>query len=97
MEPPKNLFFRLKAVGKDSLGSTVRYEGLDGDTVEIREPEDAKTAEPPKDAYTVDEAVEYLGFGKFQVMLSLLTGLAWVGQENFDYITEKFDLSDKAA
>uniref|UniRef100_A0A914EPS9 Major facilitator superfamily (MFS) profile domain-containing protein n=1 Tax=Acrobeloides nanus TaxID=290746 RepID=A0A914EPS9_9BILA len=70
--------YTLKAVGKEGLGSTVRYEGLDGDTVEIREPEDAQTSEPPKDSYTVDEAVEYLGFGRFQVMLSLLTGLAWM-------------------
>lgn len=52
--------------------------------LEIREPEDAIHAAeeggPPKqsDSFTVDEAVEYLGFGKFQWTLSLLTGLAWM-------------------
>jgi hypothetical protein len=30
------------------------------------------------DTFTIDEAVEMLGFGMFQVKLSLLTGLAWV-------------------
>jgi hypothetical protein len=28
--------------------------------------------------FTVDQAVDKLGFGKFQIKLSLLTGLAWV-------------------
>lgn len=28
--------------------------------------------------FTVDEAIDTLGFGKFQIMLSLLTGFAWV-------------------
>lgn len=51
--------------------------------LEIREPEDA--AQPADDGppvqsnvYTVDEAVEYLGFGRFQLTLSFLTGLAWM-------------------
>lgn len=30
------------------------------------------------DTYTVDQAVDALGFGRFQVKLSILTGLAWV-------------------
>uniref|UniRef100_A0A914E8D4 Major facilitator superfamily (MFS) profile domain-containing protein n=1 Tax=Acrobeloides nanus TaxID=290746 RepID=A0A914E8D4_9BILA len=28
--------------------------------------------------FTIDEAIEALGFGKFQIMLSLLTGFAWM-------------------
>jgi hypothetical protein len=51
--------------------------------LEIREPEDAIHSEeggPPKhsDSFTVDEAVEYLGFGRFQLTLSFLVGLAWM-------------------
>jgi hypothetical protein len=30
------------------------------------------------DVFTVDDAVEYLGFGRFQLLLALLTGLAWM-------------------
>lgn len=30
------------------------------------------------ETFTVDQAVNALGFGKFQLKLSLLTGLAWV-------------------
>ena len=30
------------------------------------------------ETFTVDKAVEQLGFGKFQFLLSLLCGLAWV-------------------
>lgn len=52
--------------------------------LEIREPEDAVHSAdeggPPKhgDSFTVDEAVEYLGFGRFQFTLSFLVGLAWM-------------------
>ena len=28
--------------------------------------------------FTIDQAVEKMGFGRFQIKLSLLTGLAWV-------------------
>lgn len=58
----------------------MRYEGLDGDMLEIKEPEDAKEAEVPAstDSFTIDEAVEFLGFGRFQLTLSFLTGLAWM-------------------
>lgn len=51
--------------------------------LEVREPEDAVHAEgdqPPiqPDSFTVDEVVEYLGFGRFQLTLSFLVGLAWM-------------------
>jgi MFS family permease len=52
--------------------------------LEIKEPEDAQHHAPDgsvpgqADSFTVDEAVEYLGFGKFQLTLSFLTGLAWM-------------------
>lgn len=71
--------FRLKPGAHD--GGSVRYEGLEGDTVQIKEPEDAirtATDASGRDSFTVDDAVEYLGFGKFQAKLSILTGLAWV-------------------
>lgn len=52
--------------------------------LQIREPEDAvhvaDEGGTPKhsDSFTVDEAVEYLGFGRFQLTLSFLVGLAWM-------------------
>jgi hypothetical protein len=49
--------------------------------VRIDEPEDAATRPASTgvpDVFTVDDAVEYLGFGRFQLLLALLTGLAWV-------------------
>lgn len=56
---------------------------MDGDTLKIKEPDDGKSIKQlnmnsTEDTFTVDEAVEYFGFGKFQVILSFLTGLAWV-------------------
>ncbi|KHN77735.1 Putative transporter [Toxocara canis] len=60
---------------------SVKYEGLDGETVHIGEPEDALQPPSPDKkptSFTVDEAVELLGFGKFQIKLSILTGLAWM-------------------
>ena len=33
---------------------------------------------PPIETFTIDEAVEKMGFGRFQMRLSMLTGLAWV-------------------
>jgi hypothetical protein len=32
----------------------------------------------PKETYTVAQAVDAFGFGKFQVKLSLFTGLCWM-------------------
>ena len=70
--------FRLKTSSKEGGGS-VRYEGLEGDTVKITgQSSDANESAPNSDSFTVDDAVEYLGFGSFQIKLSLLTGLAWV-------------------
>ena len=31
-----------------------------------------------KDTFTIDDAVEKIGFGRFQIKLSLLTGIAWM-------------------
>lgn len=33
---------------------------------------------PFTETYTVDDALEAIGFGKFQWKISLLTGLSWV-------------------
>ncbi|KAI6240195.1 Synaptic vesicle 2-related protein [Aphelenchoides fujianensis] len=81
-----NLTDTLRTGGDDSR-ATVRYEGLDGDMLEIKEPDDANrppdeegqgTSAPPGDSFTVDEAVEFLGFGKVPVDPLFLTGLAWM-------------------
>ncbi|KAI1722709.1 sugar transporter domain-containing protein [Ditylenchus destructor] len=78
----KKLIQQLKSGGASS-DDTVRYEGIDGhngDKVQIREPDDAKhsISSSGSDTFTVDDAVEYLGFGKFQLILSFFTGLAWM-------------------
>ncbi|VDL72370.1 unnamed protein product [Nippostrongylus brasiliensis] len=61
---------------------TIRYFGLD-DRTELGEPADqvasADQSSPREDGtFTVGDAVEALGFGRFQVKLSLLTGIAWM-------------------
>ncbi|ETN79367.1 hypothetical protein NECAME_09865 [Necator americanus] len=60
---------------------SVRYYGLD-DRAELGEPADQRTAQEASakedNTFTVDDAVEALGFGRFQVKLSLLTGIAWM-------------------
>ena len=85
--------FRLKTGGTED-GGTVRYEGLEGDVEIINSTgapgEAGKETAPNSDSFTVDDAVEYLGFGKFQLKLSLLTGLAWVSL--FYYRTERIIL-----
>ncbi len=43
----------------------------------------AKDGLPPG-ALTIDDAVERLGFGKFQVLLSLFTGLGWVSPPHLE-------------
>ncbi|VDM49311.1 unnamed protein product [Toxocara canis] len=70
----------LKQLKPSHHEGSVKYEGLDGETVHIGEPEDALQPPSPDKkptSFTVDEAVELLGFGKFQIKLSILTGLAW--------------------
>ncbi|CAJ0941601.1 unnamed protein product, partial [Mesorhabditis belari] len=60
---------------------SVRYESMDNDRAELGQPEDARQREASDEGvkqYTVDDAVEHLGFGKFQLKLSILTGIAWM-------------------
>lgn len=37
------------------------------------------TSTPQSNTFTVDDALEFIGFGKFQWKISLLTGLSWIG------------------
>ncbi|KAK0417939.1 hypothetical protein QR680_013289 [Steinernema hermaphroditum] len=57
--------------------SAIRYEGLEDEKVEI-EAEHRVEEAPSEQTFTVDDCVEYLGFGRFQVKLSILTGIAWM-------------------
>uniref|UniRef100_A0A1I7XJF5 MFS domain-containing protein n=1 Tax=Heterorhabditis bacteriophora TaxID=37862 RepID=A0A1I7XJF5_HETBA len=69
----KSLIKELRHVREDS---SVRYSGLE-DRAELGEPED-QSSPAPSGRFTVDDAVEALGFGRFQIKLSILTGLAWM-------------------
>ncbi|CAK5006901.1 unnamed protein product [Meloidogyne enterolobii] len=88
-----NIIDQLKESKSSSSHSTtsVHYEGLDGsnsqggDTsnvnVNIERQNNQKqevTTNGVPDVYTVDDAVEFLGFGRFQILLAFLTGLAWM-------------------
>lgn len=58
-----------------SLSSQMAPAADPGDELEMT----ASTASvAPDDTFTVDMAVDRIGFGKFQVRLSLLTGLCWM-------------------
>lgn len=41
----------------------------------------------PLDTFMVEDAVEAIGFGTFQLKLSILTGLSWVRPASFDSLT----------
>uniref|UniRef100_A0A914VPD8 Major facilitator superfamily (MFS) profile domain-containing protein n=1 Tax=Plectus sambesii TaxID=2011161 RepID=A0A914VPD8_9BILA len=75
----KNLLTTLKKK-EEKEGSSVRYEGLDEDRDEGRTDFGSIGEGVDRDVagFTVDQAVDRLGFGKFQVKLSLLTGFAWM-------------------
>nr|CAR63523.1 putative synaptic vesicle 2-related protein [Angiostrongylus cantonensis] len=73
----QTLINELRAVREDP---SVSYFGLD-DRTELGEPADqcwSDDATRKADTFTVDDAVEALGFGRFQVKLSILTGIAWM-------------------
>ena len=88
--------FRLRHIGEDFI---VRYSDLDDRNV-LGEPEDQRnhdegylsiSLEVIKAMYvdktfTVEDAVEHLGFGRFQLKLSLLTGCAWVRDSGFYHL-----------
>ena len=38
----------------------------------------------PTDGYTIGEAIEHIGFGRFQAKLSLICGFAWVRDREQD-------------
>ncbi|XP_022913065.1 synaptic vesicle 2-related protein [Onthophagus taurus] len=65
---------------QDIEGSSTdaRNEIPDPDTVITQEIEMASMSVVPDDTYTVTQAVNALGFGWFQVKLSLWTGLCWM-------------------
>ncbi|EGT56656.1 hypothetical protein CAEBREN_14991 [Caenorhabditis brenneri] len=69
----KQLIKEIRHVGDDFA---VRYSNLD-DRNELGEPTDQRSPDQEK-TFTVDEAVEALGFGRFQLKLSILTGMAWM-------------------
>uniref|UniRef100_A0A1I7YXW7 MFS domain-containing protein n=1 Tax=Steinernema glaseri TaxID=37863 RepID=A0A1I7YXW7_9BILA len=75
------MFCRLKhssaGSGSHHGDSTIRYEGLQDEKVEI-ETERRVEAPESEQTFTVDDCVEYLGFGRFQLKLSILTGIAWM-------------------
>ncbi|CAB3402973.1 unnamed protein product [Caenorhabditis bovis] len=71
---PKTLIKEIRHVGDDW---TVRYSDLDDRRV-LGEPSDQTNSYEEEKTFTVDDAVEALGFGKFQIKLSILTGLAWM-------------------
>ncbi|CAH3960832.1 unnamed protein product [Pieris brassicae] len=64
------------------------YQDLDENAKELRQPvvpmpppqeiEMASVSVVPDDTFTVTQAVNALGFGWFQVKLSLFTGLCWM-------------------
>ncbi len=69
-----------------SYSSTADFKTVSEDTIEIggrrgtqndQETSTDQVAESVK-YYTVDQAVEKIGFGLFQFKLSMLTGLAWM-------------------
>ncbi|XP_043233664.1 synaptic vesicle 2-related protein-like isoform X1 [Amphibalanus amphitrite] len=63
------------SVAPGSLLSQVRGVRDPGDELEMT----ASTAGVvPDDTFTVDQAVNAIGFGRFQVRLSLITGLCWM-------------------
>ncbi|CAJ0581196.1 unnamed protein product, partial [Mesorhabditis spiculigera] len=74
----KQIINELRHVTTDE--PSVRYAAMENDRAELGEPEDARrhSADDGRKTYTVDDAVEHLGFGKFQLKLSVLTGIAWM-------------------
>uniref|UniRef100_A0A0K0DVX3 MFS domain-containing protein n=1 Tax=Strongyloides stercoralis TaxID=6248 RepID=A0A0K0DVX3_STRER len=73
----KNIIKQLKSANEDG---SVKYEGFDKENgeVEIKTGDGGDKKTPDGNSFTVDDAIEFLGFGKFQVKISLLTGLAWM-------------------
>nr|CAD7423187.1 unnamed protein product [Timema monikensis] len=78
----------LSAVNRTARGrNTSNYEDLDKITSNVDENYESHFGEEiemtsvsvvPDDTYTVAQAVNAFGFGKFQVKLSLFTGLCWM-------------------
>ena len=59
-------------------GSSNGFGGLDnGDLMNIQLTA-ATSGVVPDDTFTVSQAVNALGFGRFQIILSFLTGLCWM-------------------
>ncbi|KAL8559888.1 hypothetical protein ACOMHN_016934 [Nucella lapillus] len=50
------------------------YEGVD----EILSPEHNTDNKNAEGTFTIEQAIDQIGFGQFQVKLSILTGIAWV-------------------
>jgi hypothetical protein len=64
--------------GSTSQTAVTRSEPADGDNELPQDIEMASVSVVPDDTFTVTQAVNALGFGWFQVKLSLWTGLCWM-------------------
>ncbi|GAB1602604.1 synaptic vesicle 2-related protein-like, partial [Argonauta hians] len=73
----------ISRLSKSAKGNN--YEDLDGqmetnpvpETPSNEDKEEFKT-QYPEETYTLQEAIDRIGFGKFQIKLSILTGFAWM-------------------
>lgn len=56
-----------------------QYMGMEDDgtiSQTVAPPEPGR--EPPEETFTIQQAIDNIGFGRFQVKLSILTGVAWM-------------------
>ena len=77
-------YLRSEEIAK--LTDTEDAEGMNGDTirlvdsrtVRIDEDKNRTYTDPDGPVYTVEDAIDYMGFGPFQILVTIFAGMIWV-------------------
>uniref|UniRef100_A0A0N5C2P0 MFS domain-containing protein n=1 Tax=Strongyloides papillosus TaxID=174720 RepID=A0A0N5C2P0_STREA len=73
----KDISSRLKSE-KEDTSLKIRDSVKEKITIKVNPDDNGERKVPQNKTFTVDDAIEVLGFGKFQIKMFFLTGLAWM-------------------
>ena len=85
-------YLRSEEIAK--LTDTEDTEGMNGDTirlvdsrtVRIDEDKNRTYTDPDGPVYTVEDAIDYMGFGPFQILATIFAGMIWVSRPRDSHV-----------
>ena len=93
-------YLRSEEIAK--LTDTEDAEGMNGDTirlvdsrtVRIDEDKNRTYTDPNGPVYTVEDAIDHMGFGPFQILVTIFAGMIWVSRPHDSHMITSDCASD---